>query len=298
MSDKTKISWCDSTFNPWRGCDKVSPGCANCYITTSAPLRISGQKHGDPRVRASETYTQAPLKWNRTPFVDSNGVQRRRRVFCLSLGDIWDPCVSIPWLATTLEIIRRTPNLDWLLCSKRWQLWKSRVAAVESYCAESFMERGNLGGWCMGWLDGAIVPQNIWGIASVENQARYNEVVSDFLCVPLRIHALSCEPLLERLDIAQAHLISGIDWIIAGGESGHRARPCNIEWIRSIKDQCAAAKVPCFVKQMGSDARMPYLDPPRDENGGVKWKLKHPKGGDPSEWAEDLRVQQWPEVTL
>jgi len=158
MSAQTKIAWCDSTLNPWRGCDKVSAGCANCYITTTTPFRVSGQKHGDPRIKI-ESFVKNALAFNRKPLIcdecggafkdnltshiraDGKDADKycctgksyhRRRIFSLSLGDWLDDEVPIDWLAEMLDTIRQCDQVTWILCTKRPQNWKDRITKVYS----------------------------------------------------------------------------------------------------------------------------------------------------------------------
>lgn len=348
MGEKTGIAWCDSTWNPWIGCSKVSSGCANCYAEHSTPARVKQVKWGagNPRQLSSLATLKQPANWSKEPWVcDACGYfsddrrtkggllycakcecfrhYHRRRVFSLSLGDWLDPEVDVKWLANLLEATRKYQGLDFLLLTKRPELFRDRICAVESLCAQHFMECGNLGGMLMGWLDGVIVPQNIWIGTTVEDQPR-TQRIEHLLKIPARVRFLSCEPLLGPLDITNkgvkngysvptatdgagygiewtdpGNAYIGVDWVIVGGESGPKARPCNVEWIRGIKDQCQAAGVPCFVKQMGSnvhgDPRDGFTcDYPLPEF--YRARLKHPKGGDPSEWPKNLRVQQFPKA--
>ena len=149
MGETTKIGWTNSSVNFWRGCDMVSAGCQNCYITRATPLRVAGQKHGDPRVW-QESAVALALKLNRKPWVCKQcgaatqyppgrgelhpchcGVDfERRRVFSLSLGDWLDPKVPVEWLARMLATIRECNQVTWILCTKRPELWEERLRAV------------------------------------------------------------------------------------------------------------------------------------------------------------------------
>lgn len=137
--------------------------------------------------------------------------------------------------------------------------------------------------WANGW------PSHVWAGTTAENNEMLRERVPHLLRVLARVRFLSCEPLLEELDLGHSLVLNpcankeqrSINWVIVGGESGSRARPFDLAWARSIVAQCADAGVPCFVKQLGS---RPVGAPP----------TRHPAGADPSEWPEDLRVQEWP----
>jgi len=332
MSEQSNIAWTDSTHNFWRGCTKVSPGCQHCYAEGLVTARLGGEwGPGKPRVRSKDF--DAPLRWNKKPWVcDGCGKEysrehgatwcacptcrmlhdpmksvplRRRRVFSLSLGDWLDPEVPIEWLADMLDVIRRCPNLDWLLCTKRPELWKQRLLWVNG----KFAHDGDLehyetcpkmqtAFWIADWLAGKP-PGNVMLLASVENQEMADKRIPELLKIPAWRRGLSCEPLLGPLDLCSGNLCSGnfkhgdtaienLDWVIVGGESGPKARPCHVDWIRSIRDQCRAAGVPCFVKQLGS---RPSLD--GSEAFWTDRRNHHPKWADPSEWPEDLRVQEF-----
>lgn len=345
MSDTTKIEWATQTFNPWIGCTKVSPGCANCYAektTRARVLRANGWEtwgKGKKRSRTSKNAWREPERWNRAamgvigppspqPSPPGEGERSRPRVFP-SLCDWLDEEVPIEWLADFLKLIHDTPNLDWLLLTKRPENWRTRIGhVIEWMTPESAVKWSGV--YCMlaGWMTGRV-PANVWIGTSVEDQKRADERLPELLQIRAKVRFLSVEPLLGEIDLGLCHgcrgcnhpgnIImswnehgrcsvcdgtgqepSGIAWIIVGGESGPGARPCNVEWIRSIVRQCQAAGVPCFVKQLGStavsdddDCHCPMTDIGKEN---VLWKAhwKHPKGGDPAEWPEDLRVREFP----
>lgn len=324
MSETTKIEWCDSTFNHIIGCRKVSAGCANCYAETLA------NRFGNFSVvrRTSAANWREPVKWNKKPWICDkcgnatdelppkighgfclktgclNLTFHLRTVFCASLSDwLIDADVVSPngtldkgglrALADMLDLTADTLNLRWLLLSKRLATWRPRMQALNSHRVASY------------WL-GGVPPKNIWPGTSIEDQESADRRIPELLCIPAAGRFLSVEPLLGPIKLD----LTGIDWVIVGGESGPNARPCNIEWIRDIVRQCKAAKVPCFVKQLGSYATetgMAHAPDCIDESccmaGGpddcygpipteYAVKTRHPKGGDPSEWCEDLRVRE------
>ena len=286
MSEKSNISWTDSTHNFWRGCTKVSPGCAHCYAETLVTGRLGGEwGKGKPRVKSKDF--DAPLRWNKRPFIcDACGrpnanslvcmgekchskLLHRRHVFALSLGDIWDDEVPIKDLADALDVIRRCPNLIFQLLTKRPENALPRMQRVWREAKLTLETRD----WIRLWLDGNA-PDYIWIGTSVENQEAADRRIPQLLKIPAAVRFLSCEPLLEAVDLKRwVSPIGRADylWVIVGGESGPHARPCNVNWIRSIVKQCKAAGVPAFVKQTGSNpsfdrdaptvgARMPYGD--------------------------------------
>jgi protein gp37 len=254
MGENTKIEWCDFTFNPWIGCAKVSPGCAHCYAAAQDQFRKwtpEGWGAGKPRKRTSEAYWKEPVKWNKA----AEAAGTRPRGFCASLADWLDDEVPIEWLSDLLYLIIKCKHLDWLLLTKRPQLWRKRLQEVANH--------SDVGGMiAQHWLDG-YAPPNVWIGTTVEDQVRADERIPLLLAIPARVRFLSCEPLLgavdfsllnHRADFAQRmgkSALEGIHWVICGGESGGGARPMHAEWARSLRDQCAAAGVPFLFKQWG-----------------------------------------------
>lgn len=274
MGENTKIAWCDHTFNPWIGCTKVSPGCDHCYAEREFDLRHhrAAWGAGQPRSRTSEANWKLPLKWNRDAdaFLAKKG--HRPRVFCASLGDVFDNEVPDEWREELFELIRNTPNLDWLLLTKRPQ---NIIKMVKLHGAVA----GN---------GSRYLPDNVWLGTTCENQARADANIPHLLMTRQELGArclfLSIEPMLGRIDLTLDSLVClpcpycvdavpewdtgiiecrrcestgkgdewGIDWVICGGESGPNARPMHPDWVRLLRDQCAAAGVPFFFKQWGS----------------------------------------------
>lgn len=273
MAETTKIQWAHATFNPWRGCQKVSPGCQNCYAETQARRnpRVLGEwgPEGE-RVIASETYWKLPLKWDR----EAQAAGERRRVFCASLADFAEvrPELVAP-RQRLFELIGVTEHLDWLLLTKRPEV------ALENWPLWAGMAMGaRLKAGLLNKAFGLVIP-NVWLGVSVEDQARKGRI--DILRqIPAAVRFLSLEPLLE--DLGELDL-SGIHWVIIGGESGPKARPNRLEWDRSLIAQCRGAGVSCFEKQLGAR--------PEEER---PLRLRDPKGGDPAEWPADLRVREFP----
>lgn len=239
MAENSKIEWTAHTFNPWEGCQKVSPGCANCYAERRDQQYHGGAHWGQIGTRKgmSEAYWKQPLKWNR----DAEKAGERRRVFCASLADVFE---DRPELIETRDrlfaLIDQTPNLDWLLLTKRPENIKKL--------------------WPFGWYDDQFTWENIWIGTTVENQEQANKRIPHLLNVPARVRFLSCEPLLGPIDLS--HFANsegeeygiqdgGIHWVICGGESGSNARPMHPDWARDLRDQCTAARVSFFFKQWG-----------------------------------------------
>lgn len=303
MGENSNIQWTDHTFNPWIGCTKVSPGCANCYAESLMDTRYGRVRwgKGKPRQRTSAANWRLPKRWNNyviTPYGQQKHVEiswaddRRPRVFCASLADWLDDEVPIEWLADLLKLIHDTPNLDWLLLTKRPENWSDRLHEAMRVIHDEtdvFISQ---------WLDGDA-PHNVWFGVSVEDQPRADERVHKLLSIPAKVHFVSAEPLLGPIDFnslpgpdgksALFALYGGfdgksIDWIIVGGESGKAARRCEVEWIEDIVAQCIDNAVRVFVKQMGDNFTV-YDHPAH---------LRASKGDDMAEWLPSVRVREFP----
>jgi protein gp37 len=281
MGRETRISWADHTFNPWRGCTKVSAGCDNCYaeaMSVRNPAVLGKWGPDGKRVVAAESYWRQPLKWGR----DAKAAGERRRVFCASLADVFEdrPELSAP-RRRLFRLVGETPSLDWLLLTKRPQ----DILRLTRQAIDTFDDPGfdfNAAGEPNG-LEVASFAElfpNVWLGVSVEDQQRADERIPQLLQVPAAVRFLSVEPLLGPVDLTchwytthnwhnwltgetglgrttdnfASHEQTGrkVGWVIVGGESGPSARPCEVGWIRSLVAQCKAASVPVFVKQLGT----------------------------------------------
>lgn len=255
MSETTPIEWCDSTWSPWEGCTKVSPGCDNCYAAGMNHWLRKGENWGPgaPRRLYGDEHWDKPVRWQRAAGKFDTLHQRRRRVFP-SVCDIFDNDANAVERARFWGLVRLTPSIDWLVLTKRI---------------------GNAG--CMlpaDWGDGY---SNVWLGATVVNQAEADRDIPKLLAMPARVRFLSIEPMLGPIDLTDITLRRGtgdeehfdalhfdgdaedepelgtatLDWVICGGESGPKARPMHPDWARSLRDQCAAAGVPFLFKQWG-----------------------------------------------
>lgn len=276
MAENSKIEWCDHTFNPWEGCTKVSPGCAHCYAEARNRRFAGGVNWGPgaPRRHTSPANWKQPLAWEREAAdlyilrAHQTGAGepirfQRPRVFCASLADWLDDEVPAAWLAELLDLIRSTPHLDWLLLTKRPQLWRPRmeqVVALEIADGPSGADQCYGVALAAAWLNG-LAPANVWVGTTVEDQTRADERIPALLEIPAVIRFLSCEPLLGALDIEEylddqcdgGYILGSapIHWVICGGESGPKARPMHPAWARELRDQCASTSVPFLFKQWG-----------------------------------------------
>lgn len=245
MAENSAIEWTDHTFNPWEGCQKVGPGCDHCYAE-ARNARFAGGIAPNwgpdaPRRLTSKSNWKKPLRWQAeaAAFLATHG--RRQRVFCASLADVFDNAVSQQWRSALFDTIHRTPDLDWLLLTKR----------IGNVAKMTDVEWGT-----EDW------PQNVWLGATIVNQEEADRDIPKLLATRgPRIRFLSMEPLLGPVTLDPCDLAC-IDWVIVGGESGPHARPMRATWARALRDQCAAAGVPLLFKQWGESR--PY-DPDRDD---------------------------------
>ena len=219
MSDRSAIEWTDATWNPVRGCTKVSPGCKHCYAETFAE-RFRGVP-GHPfeqgfDLRLVPEKLEQPIEWKRS-----------RRIFVNSMSDLFQAGVPAAYIARVGRVMERA----------HWHLFQVLTKRHERL-------RELLSG-DLAWM-GAL--PNAWFGVSVEDR-RYGLPRIDALRrTPAVVRFLSIEPLLEDLGPLDLH---GIDWVIVGGESGPRARPMREEWVVSVRDQCRKQKVAFFFKQWG-----------------------------------------------
>jgi len=235
LAEITEIEWCDHTFNPWIGCMKVSPLCDNCYAATMADTRFGWARWGGPgtgvgtRVRTSKTNWKKPHAWNRKAAASG----ARPFVFCASLADVFDNAVEPQWRADLFDLIRQTPHLVWLLLTKRPQNIFKMVKACGGL--PSNVALGTSAG-----IQTEVMTNGAW---LVELKQRLD---------PLFVF-LSAEPLLEPIDLTVIPDFEENDWVIVGGESGHGARPMDLEWARDVRAQCEASGSTVFnFKQVGA----------------------------------------------
>lgn len=237
MAENSKIEWTHHTFNPWWGCAKVSPGCDHCYAerdagrfdpkTTLWGVDAARREFGDK-------HWNDPVRWNK----DAGNRGVRERVFCASMADVFDKNAPKGARERLWALIKVTPNLDWLLLTKRIGNAKDMLPAD--------------------WGDGY---PNVWLGASIVNQMEADRDIPKLLSVPASVRFLSMEPLLGLVDLSEVPIgmlgaippgpSRKLHWVIVGGESGPNARPMHPNWVFSLRDQCEAAGVPFLFKQWG-----------------------------------------------
>ncbi|MEJ3652035.1 phage Gp37/Gp68 family protein [Actinomycetes bacterium KLBMP 9759] len=223
MGSRSGIEWTETTWNPVTGCDRISAGCDHCYALTMAKrLKAMGaskyQEDGDPRtsgpgfgVTIHPDVLDAPLHW-RSP----------RVVFVNSMSDLFHARVPVSFVRDVFEVVAQTPQHTYQVLTKR----STRLRRIADQ---------------LDW------PANLWMGVSVENGTTLSRV-DDLRAVPASVRFLSCEPLIGSV---RGINLNGIDWVIAGGESGPNYRPMEIAWAREIRDLCQEEAIPFFFKQWG-----------------------------------------------
>jgi len=219
MSDASKIEWTDATWNPVRGCVKVSPGCKHCYAETFAE-RFRGvpghpyEEGFDPRLVHSKL--GEPLTWGRP-----------RRVFVNSMSDLFQEAIPDDFIRRVFDVMAAANWHTYQVLTKRAERMEALVRSLPSRLQHL---------------------SNVWLGVSVEDRKHGLPRIEHLRRTPARVHFLSVEPLLEALGPIR---LTNIDWVIVGGESGAGARPMAVEWVTDIRDRCVARKVPFFFKQWG-----------------------------------------------
>ncbi|MBF0305164.1 MAG: phage Gp37/Gp68 family protein [Alphaproteobacteria bacterium] len=307
MVKNSNIPWCDHTFNPWIGCEKVSAACDHCYA--EAWDHRFGRDFAERRLTSRANWRQ-PLAWD----AEAAASGRRAKVFSASLADAFDPKVPDEWRDHLMVLIAITPHLDWLLLTKR-------PAKARDYLRENWdgimgrvhdMARGHLGAevWTLELHHDILLRghlPNLWLGVTAENQAAADARIPVLLDTPAAGHFVSLEPLIgpvnlnriterisehdgasvQYLDALNGTLaddengiIDGafdpgaepiLDWVIVGGESGPNARPTLPDWVRDLIQQCAETDTPIFFKQWGEWAPGECCPPPRRKERTAKW---------------------------
>lgn len=267
MGSNSAISWTTHTLNPWIGCSKVSPGCANCYAERDWDKRRGRVIWGPQGTRSKTKMLDSVAGWNAA--AKKAGV--RHRVFCASLADVFEDYTSAEgskpldaWRAELWPVIEKATNLDFLLLTKRpenirrmvpprWLAYPGRV--MTRYAGQEEQA----------W------PSHVWVGTSVENQETADQRIPHLLAVPAKVRFLSVEPMLGEVGV---HWHRWIHWIICGSESGATRRPFDPAWARYLRDQAAEMGAAFFVKQLPSGGAKPLTDP--------------------ATFPEDLRMQEVP----
>lgn len=275
MAETTGISWAQSTFNIVWGCTEVphDPCCTHCYAREFSK-RLGKDLWGanKPRQQMGEHYWNDPLRWDRKAAKEG----RRHRVFCSSMADVFEDHPDLVAPRERLwDVIAKTPHLDWMLLTKRPQNMKAMAPAS----------------WAAGW------PENVWAGTTVGTQEWADKRCPILEQVPAKIRWLSVEPMFGPIDLSK-HFENGhesggpagwvddpspISWVICGGESGRGARPMQASWVTDLLGQCRRYGVSFFFKQKGVVM-------------AKEMGCKAEKGDDPSEWPDEFKVQEFPQV--
>lgn len=245
MPAKTKIQWTNLSWNPVTGCTKTSPGCANCYAERMA--RRLGGRFGYPQI---PDHFQVTLHPDRLP--EPLGWRKPRLIFVCSMGDLFHPQVPDVYIQRVFAIMRQADQHIFQVLTKR----SNRLADMSPD---------------LKW------PTNIWIGVSVETKD-YIWRIDDLGKVEALVRFVSLEPLLGSITTLP---LQDIHWIIVGGESGSKARPLKVDWVRDIRKSCRDAQVPLFIKQLGT-------------KWGKARNTTHNKAGDPKEWPPDIRIREYP----
>jgi len=300
----TNISWTDETWNPLVGCSKISAGCKNCYAESaskSARLQQFSQyqtvKDWDGTIEFVENQLLKPLSWKAS-----------KKVFVCSMSDIFHANVEDEWLDKIFAVMAIASQHTFQILTKRpermqeYLSYPKTLQRIGTWIAADLKSHYGLVGLNHSVFDKFRLPlPNVWLGTSVENQKAADSRIPSLLMTPASVRFLSCEPLLEAIKIEDylrpdteelGH--PGIDWAIVGGESGTGARPCHIDWIRSLVQQCQKTETAVFVKQLGAVPikTETYIVDVATTNHQLK--LKDRKGGNIDEFPEDLRVREFP----
>ena len=252
MSVLSKIEWTDATWNPVRGCTKVSPGCKHCYAAAFAE-RFRGVK--DHTFEQGFDLRLIPDKLN-----DPLGWKKPRRIFVNSMSDLFHESVADEYISGIAEVMLEANWHAYQVLTKRSSRMRNLLNSKLRLAAHA--------------------PHIWWGV-SAEDRKYGLPRIAHLQAADVAVRFVSAEPLLE--DISGVNL-SGINWLIVGGESGHGSRPFELDWARNLINECKRQRVACFVKQVG---RQPW-------DNGKALKLKSSKGGDMDEWPENIRVREFP----
>lgn len=307
----SKIQWTDKTFNPIRlirddgshgghWCRKISEGCANCYAEEQNQSNyFSFASHLKYTGKMPEN-----LILDEQVLSDIIKLKKPHKIFMCSMTDIFGDWIPEHWIDQIFATMLIAKQHTFQVLTKRPErmreyLSKPYFVNIARYIDQHFNNKFAHDNY-------ELPADNIWLGTTCENQKTANERIPHLVQTPAKVRFLSCEPLLEEIDLDLDGLIDiedeegsclaqpkdAINWLIVGGESGKNARPCHIEWIRSLVNQCKTANIPVFAKQLGSKPinSVPY----GSTFVHFPLKLKNKKGGDIEEFPEDLQVREFP----
>jgi len=276
MGEHSKISWTNHTFNPFWGCTEVSPACDNCYAREVAERFSPGLWGKDaPRRFFGDKHWNEPLKWDKA----AKKAGERHRVFCASMADICEDRRDLdPHRERLWKLIEATPNLDWMLLTKRPENYRTMLPSR----------------WIIG---GNPARPNVWLGTTAENQRRADERIPHLLSVPAAVYWISAEPLLGPIDFRghwsrevetgqlSSAFVHGIDWVIVGGESGDKPRRMDPQWARDIRKQCQENGAAYHFKQKGRVL-------------SAEMGCKDREGKKLEEWPAEFQIQEFPKPVM
>jgi protein gp37 len=314
VGDKTAIEWTDATWNPVTGCDRTSPGCDHCYaLKMAARLKKMGsanyQNDGDPRtsgpgfgVTCHPHMLDQPLRW-----------KRPRRIFVNSMSDLFHPDVPDEFIAQVFAVMALAPQHTFQILTKRPQRmatmlghdysteeWRAFTTIVHDVMEDMGHREACYDMWPL---------PNVWLGVSIETD-RYTFRADHLRATPAALRFISAEPLLGPLPSLD---LTGIDWLIVGGESGPGALPMHPDWVRDLRDQCHDRHEACEIPDVplphsvgvpggGRACACEYRSPVAflfKQAGEVlarEWGCSARKGTNPDEWPAEFRVREYPDV--
>ena len=318
----TTIQWTDETWNPMTGCTKVSSGCKHCYAETVAK-RLWKHQYGDGRKFTDVMFHVERL---RLPFL----WRKPRRVFVNSMSDLFHEDLSDAMIDTVFAAMLLTPRHTYQVLTKRPKRMRSYLSDVnrmgliqdQARVLAGTMKRYGIltenvyyeiehGFRLCSEVDMLPYVPNVWLGVSVEDQETADLRIPLLINSPAYIRFLSVEPLLDHVSLMpylemkrDGVLLHPIEWVICGGESGNRARPCHVSWIDNVIQECDAVGVAVFVKQLGRRVATDGVVPGRgarierdgSTDNAILWKMGDSKGGDMSEWCPSLQRRDFPDL--
>ena len=300
---KTGIPYLDEVLNVTSGCTKISEGCANCWASD-----LHRRFHGQPYD------VNCPIKMHPKRLEEALHWRKPRRAGVCFTSDLFHDQVPDEFIDKVFAVMALTPQHTYMLLTKRPERMraylKEAAPRIDQQVLNDCEDR------CTG-TDAYVLSYrwplpNVWLGVSAESQARADERIPLLLDTPAAHRWVSLEPMLGPIGISRwltdRHIYAddpfhypipddrGLDWVVIGGESGPKARPCDLEWIRDVRDQCKAAGTPCYVRQTGSGYAS-MLSCSLALQGVPKDRWPDSKGEDIVFWPPDLRVREWPKET-